>query len=446
MDNINQISQVNCNNISSVKPDNNPLSKSDTITISSAQEEQKDWTILLYMNNNNSLSWQGEAKLKHQLYQIDKSDKVNIVVDFSALSQKGWTELNAINSKYIEIRNKGKKIIKELGQTNMASPDSLADFVVWAMENYKSEHYMVVLQGHGRAWHGALVDDVYKHRMTLPEIDSAFEKIKDKTGKIPDVIAFDCCMMANMEVAHQIKNHAKIMIGSEEVEIGNDNPDALEVTVPYKKIFNTLSKKADNGIHVTPEELAKDWVMACEGKWTTPTQSAIDLTKIDGLSGALDELAKSILTSKTSIDDIKAIAEETKHMCHEKLDEYYKHDDYRLQTRDLHEFLQKLISDLRITDENINKLAQNALKVLNEVIIANEAGSDYIVYSPIMYSDELHETQEHFKGDRNHGLSIFIPTDPLLMQNLEKEYPVKYEDINFAKDTAWGELVKVLSK
>ena len=419
----------------------------DTVQLSSGQEEpEKDWTILVYMNDNNNLSQQGKAKLNYQLKEIDKSDKINMAVHFSALRSKGWTHPNAINSTRYEVKQNGLTKLEELGPLNMASPDTLADFVSWGMKKYPAKHYLVVMQGHGGAWHGGLPDDVHKDRMDLPKIDQAFEKIKKETGKSPDIIAFDSCLMANAEAAYQLRDHADIMIGSEEVEMGMESEYAEDVSVPYKEIFNGLSKKADSGVEVGPEALAKDWVQACDGKWTTPTQSAINLKKMEPFAKSMDNLANSILQGKTDMSVFKDIAGNTKNMRRKEIDRWYQNDDYKMHLLDLHEFADKISQDSRVIDEGTKKAASEILKKFDDVVIASEAGSDFNVQTPIRYSSPVNIT-DSYEGERNHGMTVFVPNNPKIMNYLEKEekYPTKYREIAFAKETAWGKLVEKLS-
>ena len=44
----------------------------------------------------------------------------------------------------------------DLGEVNMASGDSLVDFVTWAVENYPADKYALILSDHGMGWPGEL--------------------------------------------------------------------------------------------------------------------------------------------------------------------------------------------------------------------------------------------------------------------------------------------------
>ncbi|MCD4782698.1 MAG: hypothetical protein K8T10_02590 [Candidatus Eremiobacteraeota bacterium] len=443
------ISTRSCNR--GMKKDNYPEIPADSVVLSSNEtSDEKEWSVLVYMNGNNTLSEQGMAKLDCQLKEIDKSEQMNIAVHHSVLRSKGWHHPNAINSTRYEVRKNGIKKLDELGPLNMASTDTLVDFVKWGMKKYPAKHYLVVLQSHGGAWHGGLPDDVYKDRMDLPKLDEAFGKIKKETGRKPDVIAFDACLMANTEAAYQLRDHADYMIGSEEVEWGANSKYAEDVSAPYKEIFGNISKKLDSGEEVGPESLAREWVIACDGKWTTPTQSALDLSKMNDLSDSLNKLAGCILDSDTPMETIKEIIRDTKSMHgqkDEKIEKWDEENEYKLHLKDLHEFVEKLSMDPRIKDEKTKKASVDVLGRFDDVVIANVAGSDWDLMSPVRYS-ESHHIQHHYEGDRNHGLSIFMPDNPQIMNSLEKneKYPTKYRETAFARENAWGKLVERLTR
>jgi hypothetical protein len=412
----------------------------------SGESPESEWTVLIYMNGNNNLSEQAKAKLDYQLRDIEKSGRMNIVVQHSALRTKGWHHPNAINSVRYEVGNHSLKKLDELGPLNMGSEDIFAQFVSWGIKKYPAKHILVVMQGHGGAWTGGMPDKVHNDRMTILEMDNAYSKIEAETGRHPDAIAHDMCLMDNMEVAFQLDGHANVMIGSEEVESGMDSPYAQDVSAPYKEIFDGVSRKLDAGMAVDEKILATDWVEACKGKWTTPTQAAYDLSHVKVLARALDRLAQRILDKKIPMSVAKDIALDTKNMHDGEASQYAKEESHSFHLKDLHEFCDKLSCDPRIQDPDIRDAARDVQRKLKKVVFAQEAGTDYNVSSPIKYSDAA-PISAHHEGERNHGMSIFIPTNKKIMEFLEKaeEYPAKYRDTSFAQQTSWGKLVEALT-
>src|SRR5260370_280022 len=56
--------------------------------------------------------------------------------------------------------------------------------------------------------------------MSLPKIQQGLQEAHQATGRKLDVVGFDACLMANTEVAHQLKDEADFLVGSQEVEGG----------------------------------------------------------------------------------------------------------------------------------------------------------------------------------------------------------------------------------
>jgi hypothetical protein len=64
--------------------------------------------------------------------------------------------------------------VQELGEVDMGDPQALTDFIVWAVENYPAEHYMIVIGSHGGGWRGLGPDEGnHESMLDLPEIDVA---------------------------------------------------------------------------------------------------------------------------------------------------------------------------------------------------------------------------------------------------------------------------------
>ena len=49
-------------------------------------------------------------------------------------------------------------MVEDLGEVNMATGQTLVDFVTWAMENYPADHYVLILSDHGMGWPGGWSD------------------------------------------------------------------------------------------------------------------------------------------------------------------------------------------------------------------------------------------------------------------------------------------------
>ena len=121
--------------------------------------------------------------------------------------------------------------VADWGERNMGDPDTLADFVEWSKANYPADHYALYFWGHGWGWHPdwTMEDDTPGGDGLNPdEVKSVFPRL----GFI-DVVGYDACNMAQIEIAALWAGHATALTGSQEFV----NMDGIE----YDVVINQLN-------------------------------------------------------------------------------------------------------------------------------------------------------------------------------------------------------------
>lgn len=114
--------------------------------------------------------------------------------------------------------------VQELGEVDMGDPQALTDFLVWGVNNFPAEHYLVVIGSHGGGWRGIGPDDgVGESMLELPEIAQALSAAQAQLGTTDkfDIIGFDACLMAVTDVAVTLEPFADYVLFSQEVIPGN---------------------------------------------------------------------------------------------------------------------------------------------------------------------------------------------------------------------------------
>ena len=217
------------------------------------------WTLLIYMSGDSSLSDIASQNIAH-MESVGSTEDMNIIV---LVDQRGpanshlyvvepfelnVTSLNEMNPAYTD-------------ELNMATNTTLEDFVIWAMDEYPAEHYLLDIWGHGIGWKGVAQDG--SDYLNVTELDTALSRIVEHNdGKKLDIIGFDACDMAMVEVFYQVKDYANIAIASEKEE--------PESGWPYYDILKTLKEYPSS----TPEGMAraicKEYCgRLLRGTWTT---------------------------------------------------------------------------------------------------------------------------------------------------------------------------------
>jgi hypothetical protein len=370
----------------------------------------KKWTILHYGAADNDLK-PNTAKNVNQMEEVGSNKYMNIVVQ---LDRGG----KSCKRFYIKADKDFKKItspiLEKMGDVNMSDPKTLSDFIKFGIKNFPAQHYALIIADHGEAWLGAIQDYSQKGWMSTPGIKKALETAKKETGETLDLLAFDACNMASTEVAYELKDQAKYLVGSEEIEGAGG--------IHYDTLLNTgkgdvLQSKIDS-----PRNFAKRIVESvsllephglCDYNYI-PTMSAIDLSKMEDVAKASDKLAEAILSAKDDKKTLRGIVRKS-----QKFDNRH---------RDQYHIAELIFESDGIKDSKLKKSAEQLMKSIKKAVIKN------------------HNLTTHF-GDYSdaHGLNVSVQFNfKRLLDYIDKDIKKSYSELDFEKDTKWGEAMRYL--
>ena len=106
----------------------------------------------------------------------------------------------------------------ERSLASMANPDTLSDFIRWGTDNYPAKKTALVLWSHGGgSATGVFIDELFQGEYMPLDL---LKKALADGGTHFEAVLFDACMMANLETACAIQDHANWMIASEEMVAG----------------------------------------------------------------------------------------------------------------------------------------------------------------------------------------------------------------------------------
>jgi hypothetical protein len=278
--------------------------------ISDAALEKRKWTMMIFINADNDLEGAGIGDI-NEMEQVGSTDQVNIVVQIDRhkdtvknganhvydVSNGNWT---GARRYFIEKDNDPNSISSQvkgkLGETDAGTPESLKKFVDWSVNNYPAEHYYLIIWNHGGGLDGISWDDESGSHISAEALMDTVQGAAQLAGKKIDIVNFDACLMALVEIAWQIKGHADIMIASEEVEPGYG--------LPYTDILAYMVKNPS----VDPDTLArhvvkvytKSYVLGgsqAERRAQSVNYSAIRLDRMDSLNEAINGLADALMNN-----------------------------------------------------------------------------------------------------------------------------------------------------
>jgi hypothetical protein len=292
--------------------------------------DKAKWTFMVYMAGDNNLSSAGDKDLG-EMRQVGSTPDVNIIVQFDNAGNQG-------TQRYRVLSGGQPDLVMSMGETDSGSPKVLQEFIEWAAKAYPAERYALVLWSHGSAWapseiervarsvnspnftsteatkrssspagkvvfrtsleriyqlptssaRAICVDDGSGHSLDTLELEKVLAKAKEILGQEIDLLGMDACLMSNLEVAYQVKPYVKYLVASEESE-PNDG-------WPYDRVLRRLVGDPDLPTGQAAEHIVRDYIQSYidRGYKKAVTQSALDLAKIEALTGPLDGLAQAL--------------------------------------------------------------------------------------------------------------------------------------------------------
>ena len=185
-------------------------------------EDQKSFTLLIYMCGSDLESRFGEAsKNIAEMQEAEIDESVNVIVQTGG--SKSWkdTKISAQSTDRYLIRNGEKQLIgRNTVRQNFGESQTLADFIAFGVAEYPADSYGLILWNHGAgSIKGVCFDANFGNDgLTLPEMKEALASTQSKIGKKIEFIGFDACLMATYDVACVLEPYANYMIASEELE------------------------------------------------------------------------------------------------------------------------------------------------------------------------------------------------------------------------------------
>jgi hypothetical protein len=285
---------------------------------------QSEWTIMVYMAGDNSLSDAGDADLD-DMRTVGSSDKVQLVVEFDNAGDVG--------TRRIHIKKDGvDEAEHSLGETDSGSPDVLLNFITWAAKNFPAKRYALILWSHGSGWvpveagqqasseraerssnnrrtsffrkaaeqnleqsdlieRAIGTDDVTGHSIDTIELGNVVAKAHKIIGQPIDLLGMDACLMSNIEIAYQLRGHIRYLVASEET--------GPEEGWPYEQILGRLladptMASADLAGHIVKAYVA--WYDEFGLGGEIVTQTAMDMDKLSLFTDPLEKLASQLIS------------------------------------------------------------------------------------------------------------------------------------------------------
>ena len=244
-----------------------------------------------------------------EMTNAELSDKIKIIIQTGGSPAWKLTEANPNRSQRFIADKDGLRLLEDNHFVNMGEAETLSDFFRFCEKTAPADHKIAVLWDHGAGAFGFAADRLYGgDSLTLKEMNQAFADVYPNNPADPafEVIGFDACLMASLEVAESLYGYGKYLAASEEVEPGQG--------WDYTVWLNALSKDlALNGAQVG-KEIADSFIDSYAemnvryeqlGLNFEVTFSILDINEMHKIYGQYCDLADKML--KDSIDDMSSL-------------------------------------------------------------------------------------------------------------------------------------------
>lgn len=228
----------------------------------------KKWSVLVYIAADNDLTpyalrdislmeagyksdrpYGGSTRFTDLVLELDTSQST----DFRRIHVFQRPKAEAYDRESItleQFRTMGEEgirsptVMKIPEEANPTHETAFEDFLRWGIRAYPSEHVMVIVWGHGQGWTsdpaaaalgGLAFDDSKKTFLSIPSLHRALKNTVDEVleGRQIDVYLSNACLMQMTEVAYELSDAARYVIGSTQV--------VNFLSLPYRRIMYQLN-------------------------------------------------------------------------------------------------------------------------------------------------------------------------------------------------------------
>jgi hypothetical protein len=352
-------------------------------------ESTVPWTIAIYVNGDNDLERYWDEYSRPALENIPASSGVNIVAMMDWVAENG--------TMLYEISGGDVTLVGSYEEKNYGDGATFQWFITEIATLYPSDKLMVIGWDHGYAWRYFSNDQTSGDTITMPELEAAIENAAVQI----DILAFDACNMAAIEVVYQVAltGCVDILVGSEETIPMNGYPYDLMLT----PVANDPAR--------------------------TPTQVATDM--VNGWAEYYDPLnwAQSICLSATDVQSIGAEASVFVDWCasmHANLGAYAR--EYKKAVRDTYVAY--------ATNKHLD------MADLGDILLANSKIKDATLRAATsaMVSAIDSSVIAYWNGDwasACRGLTLWWG----LTSDWDYSGPAYVTEVAFAIDTGWGDFL-----
>ena len=269
----------------------------EAVSVTEAVEaEPGSWAIYWYLCGSDLESGGGFATGDlSELLEVELPENVNVVIETGGANEWQNDVVDADKLQRWVYSSEGLELVDEQPSASMGEAETLAEFLNFAKTNYPGEKTAVVFWNHGGgSVSGAAFDEIYGYdSLTLDEMYAAFSSVWDPSEENPplELVGFDTCLMATVDVAYTFNDLAHYLVASEETEPANG--------WYYSQWVGALADDPSMDGEALGRVICDAYYAGCEevGTQDNTTLSLTDLTKVSLLLDSYETFGAEALAA-----------------------------------------------------------------------------------------------------------------------------------------------------
>lgn len=334
------------------------------------QQPRKAWTVFVYIAADNDLEQFAQPNLR-QMMQVGSHADLHLV---AYLAQK---KHGLKTGKLLHIEKNRIKVISTQYNADSGSRDTFEHACMDVINEFPSDHLAIIGWDHGsgplnRIVRGIAYDFTTGHYLTDIDVLLVMQKISQKINRKVDILAYDACLMAGIELQAPYASYVEYVVASQETIPGTgwDYSRAL-------KSITAGSSAAD---------VAQAWVQAYNAAYgpyiKDYTLSAVDLTQAQKVAENVNQVAK-VLASLLSVQEGRSVTNFMRKITSRFLVTAFDSPDYDYLDLDhLYANMLNYVSLIKVTSSEyliteLQELVAQGRQLITQAVIKQTAGPAY---------------------------------------------------------------------
>lgn len=254
------------------------------------------WAIYWYLCGSDLETNNGCASMDLQeMLEVSLPENVNVVIQTGGANVWQNEFVDPSKQQRWLYSSEGLQLLEEQDAANMGDAQTLYEFLHFANTNFPAEKVAVTFWNHGGgSVSGAAFDEQFGlDSLNLVEMYQAFDAAWPANTDAPalEVVGFDTCLMATVDVAATFRPFANYLVASEEVEPGNG--------WLYSGWIGALAEDPSMDGLALGKAICDSFYAGCEavGTHEQVTLSVTDLSRLQPLLDAYEALGQEALAA-----------------------------------------------------------------------------------------------------------------------------------------------------